>query len=152
MRGYRRALAKHELSFDRQLVRSGKLALRGGYEVARHFMGLADPPTAIFAFNNVMAEGAMLALRDMKLPCPDKVALIGYDDFRSAAALEPSLTVVAQPTKDMGEKAVDLLLQLIASGRLSRRLIVLATSLIHRASCGCPPERMGGRTGEGRSD
>jgi LacI family transcriptional regulator len=151
MRGLRTALAKRGLPFDRELVRSGKLVLRGGYEVTRHFMDLADPPTAIFAFNNVMAEGAMLALRDMRLPCPDKVALMGYDDFRSAAALEPSLTVVAQPTKEMGEKAVNLLLQLIASDRLSRKLVILPTSLIHRASCGCPPERTGGKAEEGRS-
>lgn len=151
MRGLRRALSTRGLPFDQALVRSGWLTLKGGYDATRDLMALSDPPTAIFAFNNFMAEGALLALRDLKLRCPDKVALIGYDDFRSAAALEPSLTVVAQPTKDMGAKAVDLLLRLIASRGPVENLDVLPTSFIHRASCGCNAGQTSGR-GVSRQD
>lgn len=150
MRGYRRALSTHGLPFDPGLVRSGWLTLKGGYEATRELMSLPDPPTAIFAFNNFMAEGALLALRDLKVRCPDKVALIGYDDFRSAAALEPSLTVVAQPTKDVGEKAVDLLLRLIASRGPVETLDLLPTSFIHRASCGCNAGQTSGRVVSGQ--
>lgn len=149
-RGHRRALATHGLPFDRALIRSGWLTLKGGYDATRDLMALSDPPTAIFAFNNFMAEGALLALRDLKVRCPDKVALIGYDDFRSAAALEPSLAVVAQPTKDMGEKAVDLLLRLIASRGPGEGLAVLRTSFIHRASCGCSAGQTSGRVVSGQ--
>ena len=137
LRGYKQSLAAHRIRFDPTLVRAGGLTVAGGYRAVCRLMNRPTPPTALFGFSNVMAEGAMLALRDLKLACPDKVALIGFDDFRSSAALAPSLTVIESPTKAMGEKAVSVLLRSIAGDPATQRGVILPTAFIHRASCGC---------------
>jgi len=94
-------------------------------------------PRAIFAFNNLMAEAALLAIHDRGLRCPEDVALIGFDDFRSAAAMTPPLTVVEQDPVGMGEKAVEVLGDVVASGAPAVAETVLPTRLVLRASCGC---------------
>ena len=94
-------------------------------------------PRAIFAFNNLMAEAALLAIHNRGLRCPDDVALVGFDDFRSAAAMTPPLTVVEQDPTGMGEKAVEVLGELVVSGAPAALNTVLPTRLLLRASCGC---------------
>jgi DNA-binding LacI/PurR family transcriptional regulator len=137
LRGHRRVLAAHNIPYDPRLVLCGRLKMEGGYEAVKTFMGLAQPPTAVFALNNAMTEGAFLALRDLGIRCPEEVALIGYDDFRSASALQPPLTVVAQPNRDIGMHAVQLILRIIERGGRVQRSLILPTQFIHRGSCGC---------------
>jgi LacI family repressor for deo operon, udp, cdd, tsx, nupC, and nupG len=137
LRGYRRVLSAHNIPYDARLVRCGHLRVEGGYEAVKEFLGLVPPPTAIFALNNAMAEGAFVALRDLRVRCPEDVALIGYDDFRAACALQPPLTVVAQPTRAIGLQATQLILRIIESGRQGKRSLILPPHFIHRGSCGC---------------
>ena len=77
-------------------------------------MGLPEPPTAIFCFNDRMAMSAYNALRDLKLSIPDDVAIIGFDNQDLIAAdLSPPLTTMALPHYEMGQWAVEYLLGLI---------------------------------------
>lgn len=69
---------------------------------------------AVFAANDLMAVGAMLALHDLSLTVPDDVAIVGYDDIPYAEALSPSLTSVRQPSREMGIEAMTLLLEEIS--------------------------------------
>jgi LacI family transcriptional regulator len=69
---------------------------------------------AVFAANDLMAVGAMLALHDVGLTVPDDVAIVGYDDIPYAEALSPSLTSVRQPSREMGIEAMTLLLEEIS--------------------------------------
>jgi len=97
---------------------------------------LACRPDAIFAASDIMAIGAMRALREAGLRVPDDVAVVGFDDLPQSAYSDPPLTTVRQPIYRLGTMTVDSLLDLIEYPDSSSRRIVLPTELIVRASCG----------------
>jgi LacI family transcriptional regulator len=114
LKGLKQALAAYDLPFQEELVRSKLSAQGGGYEATMQLMGLPEPPTAIFCFNDRMAMSAYNALRDLKLSIPDDVAIIGFDNQDLIAAdLSPPLTTMALPHYEMGQWAVEYLLGLI---------------------------------------
>jgi LacI family transcriptional regulator len=135
--GYRQALEAHQLAVDERLIVEGDYTEAGGSLGAQRL--LPASPTAIFVASDVMAIGALKALRDAGLRVPQDVALVGFDDVPIAAAIEPALTTVRQPIERLGSMAADLLLNLLANpsvGRASTQRIVLPTQLIVRDSCG----------------
>ena len=135
--GYRQALEAHHLPVDEKLIVEGDYTEPSGSMGAQRL--LPASPTAIFAASDMMAIGALKALREAGLRVPDDIALIGFDDLRIATAVEPALTTVRQPIEHLGSMAVDLLLNLLASpsnGRASVQRIVLPTHLVVRDSCG----------------
>jgi LacI family transcriptional regulator len=135
--GYRQALEAHRLAVDEALVVEGDFTEMGGTMAARQL--LARSPTAIFAASDIMAVGALKALREAAVRVPEDVALIGFDDVPIAAALEPALTTVRQPIEDLGSTAADLLLDLLENPpdeRASAHRIILPTQLLIRDSCG----------------
>jgi len=77
---------------------------------ARTVMQLAELPTAVFCCNNKMTLGFMRALGDLRMPCPQRVSVLGFDDSDWAVNFSPGLTAVAQPSHQRGKKAVELLL------------------------------------------
>ena len=134
--GYRQALEAHHLPVDEKLIVEGDYTEPSGSMGAQRL--LPASPTAIFAASDMMAVGALKALREAGLRVPDDIALVGFDDLRIAAAVEPALTTVRQPIERLGSMAVDLLLDLIANspnGQSPVRMI-LPTQLVVRASCG----------------
>jgi len=136
--GCRRAAAEFDVPSEDLRLKVGYGRTREGYKAAAECLEETPRPRAVFAFNNLMAEAALLAIRDRGLRCPEDVALIGFDDFRSAAAMTPALTVVEQDPVGMGEKAVEVLGDLVASGQAAALNTVLPARLLLRASCGCP--------------
>jgi len=84
-----------------------------------------------------MAEAALMAIHQRRVRCPADIALMGFDDFRSAAALTPPLSVVEQNPVQMGAKAVEELARVIETGEPSQALTSIPTRLVIRASCGC---------------
>lgn len=110
LKGYRRALAAAGLPQDPALEVSGRAHMEGGYHAARELMGCSEPADALFAFNNLMTQGAVLALQDMGLRWPDQVDVSGFGAFETARLYRPPLLLVAQPTYEMGRRAVELLL------------------------------------------
>jgi len=87
------------------------LSPQKGYQCGLELMQLPDPPTAIFCTNNRMTLGVMGALAELHVPCPDRVSLLGFDDFDWALSASPRVTTVAQPTYEMGKRAMELLVQ-----------------------------------------
>jgi LacI family transcriptional regulator len=141
IQGYRDALARGGISVDPALLREGHSRLVGGCEAGRALLGLALRPTAIFATNNLMAIGLMQALAERGLRCPGDVSVACFDDFEWASVFRPRLTTVAQPTYEMGAKAVELLFaRLDGSSPLGPREIVLSPALVVRDSCAAPSE------------
>ena len=134
--GYRQALEAHHLPVDEKLIVEGDYTEPSGSMGAQRL--LPASPTAIFAASDMMAVGALKALREAGLRVPDDIALVGFDDLRIAAAVEPALTTVRQPIERLGSMAVDLLLDLIAnsSNGQSPLRMILPTQLVVRASCG----------------
>lgn len=134
-RGYISALEAHNLPRDKNLVMKGKFIERGeshaklthphslglnldaiesGYESAlKFFQPKGARPTAIFCANDEMALGALKALRSLGIRCPSDVAVMGFDGIEFGEFVEPRLTTVSQPTKEMAESGTRLLLDLI---------------------------------------
>ncbi|WLD64398.1 LacI family DNA-binding transcriptional regulator [Pseudomonas sp. OVF7] len=135
--GYRAALHAAGLAFDPQLLVNGGSNSEPARQATVQLLGLAAPPTAIMAGNNLMTLGAMHALRDAQLEVPRQMALVGFDDFDWADFFVPRLSLIAQPVKALGARAVDLLLQRMASPDAPLQSVRLAPTLQLRNSCGC---------------
>ena len=137
LEGYRQALAAHRLPVDEALILEGNFTETGGKMAARRLLSLSA--TAIFAASDVMAVGALKALREAGLQVPHDVALVGFDDVPLATAVEPALTTVRQPIERMGSMAADLLLNLLENPpdeQAPVHKIILPGKLVIRGSCG----------------
>jgi LacI family transcriptional regulator len=110
IRGYRRALAEHDILYDPALVRPGNWEPPTGYQHTLALMDLSDPPTAIFLSNDMMALGAYDALKERGLAIPADVSVVGYDDREIAPFMRPPLTTVVLPHRDMGLQAAETLI------------------------------------------
>lgn len=117
LRGYRRALAHYGLELDEDLLVYGRSQVAGAREACLALLSRPNPPTAIFATNNLMTIGAMQAIRKLSLRCPGEVSVVGFDDFEWAEAFDPPLTTVAQDPYGIGRQAVGLLLGLLSGDR-----------------------------------
>lgn len=116
VRGYSEALRGNGLSVDRMLVRGSDFTEAGGYAATVELLGLDERPTAIFAANDMMAMGALLALREYGLRVPEDMALVGFDGLPLARLMDPPLTTIAQHPERLGAKAAELLLERLAGG------------------------------------
>jgi len=133
-RGYINGLKMAGIQIDEDLIVSGNLEMDGGYQCVRKLMQLADPPTAIIAVNNLMAIGALKGAKDMGISVPEELSIIGFDDSKLSEVVEPPLTVVKQPLKEIGDVAVGLLMEQI-EGEGPPRMMELKTRLVIRSSC-----------------
>jgi DNA-binding LacI/PurR family transcriptional regulator len=106
---------------------------RSGYEIGRRIAEMQVRPEAVFAFNDLSALGIQAALMDRGLRVPEDVAVIGMDDIKEGVHARVPLSTVRQPTKEIGERAVEVLLGRIAGRRIPNRTI-LEPELIVRAS------------------
>jgi len=135
--GYFRALREAGIQHDPALVaRVGGFDFASGAEGARRLAGLPQPPTAIFAITDLMAAGALQALKGLGYRIPQDMALVGFNDIPLAGMLDPPLTTVAAPAYQMGRTAMHMLSGLIAGKRLSQARVTLPTALVVRQSCG----------------
>ncbi len=113
LEGYKQALAAYDVPFDPHLVQHGSTTQSsGGFRCTLDLMQLAEPPTALFCFNDLTAMGAYDALRQLGLKIPDDVAVIGFDNLELISAqLYPPLTTIELPHYRMGRWAVQYLLE-----------------------------------------
>jgi LacI family repressor for deo operon, udp, cdd, tsx, nupC, and nupG len=120
-------------------VATGDFTIESG--VARTLELLAAPrrPSAIFCFSDEMAMGALEAFRRCGLSCPGDVSLVGFDDIRYAAHLDPPLTTVSQPMDRIGHEVVGLLLEVLSGEAQAVRHVTLPHRLVVRASTATPP-------------
>jgi LacI family transcriptional regulator len=134
--GYMSALGEQGITPDPSLVKAGDFKLAGGYRAACEILEIENPPTAIFAANNLTTLGALNSIHEKKLRIPQDIAIVGFGDMPWATSLNPSLTAVAQPTYELGRMAADLLLQRIEDRDREVIEVRLGSRLIIRNSCG----------------
>ena len=144
--GYRETLAHSGLALDEGLTVVGDGTLAGGKQTARRLLTLSQPPTAIFCFNDVMAIGALSALREAGLRVPADCSVVGFDDLELAAYCCPPLTTVRQNGEQLGRQAVDMLHRLIR-GEGDVRPEVLPATLVVRETTGPVPAAAGSGKG-----
>jgi LacI family transcriptional regulator len=136
--GYHAALAAAGVMPDPELEMTSNWLISGGHEAATSLFDLKDPPTAIFAFNDNLAIGAMRAARARSVRVPEDLSIVGFDDAEEAAIVTPALTTVRQPLAEMGRMAVSLLVRLLDKQRVEALRVELATRLIVRESTAAP--------------
>lgn len=134
LQGYRDALLDSGLPFDEALVAPGDFSILSGIAATRRLMQGAEAPSAIFASNDEMAFGAIRAARDAGLKVPQDLSVIGFDDIRFSAYVDPPLTTIRQPGLEIGRTAMTMLLAILRDAKLPQRRVVLPTELVARAS------------------
>lgn len=139
--GYRDALTAAGIDPDPGLTRHGGFSVEGGYEAVGALLDGDDPPTAIFAGNDLQALGAYRAILERRLRIPEDVSVVGYDDIPLAEWIHPSLTTVHQPLLEMAHQATRLLLALARREPVVSTTMDLAVSLTVRASTAAPGRR-----------
>jgi LacI family transcriptional regulator len=110
-RGYHAALAAHGLPPEEALTRDGDFSEEGGHRAMLSLLDGPRPPTAVFAASDVMAVGALVAIREAGLRVPEDVAVVGFDDIPVARLITPRLTTVAQFQENLGVRAAEMLLE-----------------------------------------
>lgn len=138
--GYRLGLGRAGLPWAQELVASGESLVRPAAQALHGLLSLERPPTAVIAGNNVMMSGVLRSARQHGLRVPDDLAIVGYDEVEWADLVDPPLTTMAQPVAEIGRQAVRLLLARIAEPDREDTVLRLPPRMIHRSSCGCPPE------------
>jgi len=139
LEGFCERMESAGLGADRALMFRGDYWPETGRKATQHFLDLAERPTAIFAFNDLMAIGVIQALTEQGIRVPQDISVIGFDDIPLAQYSTPALTTVHQPLSKMGEKAVELLLQRIDGGEEAARFVRLDPELVVRASTAPSP-------------
>lgn len=136
--GFRQGCAANGLAWDDSLLAMGSADSTENVRSTLRLLDLPDRPTAIVTGNNLSTIGAMHAIRERRMRIPQDVALVGFDDFEWADLFEPRLTVIAQPVKQIGEMAANMLVERIKDRERPRASIRLKPALVIRNSCGCP--------------
>lgn len=139
LEGYKDALQAAGIPFAPELVVQGDFLEPRGFDATRELLSLADRPTAIFASSDAAAFGVLRAARDAGLRVPADLSVIGFDDIPEASYVDPALTTVLQPLREMGRTAVRRLMDMLAEPDSPPQRIVLATQLIVRGSTGPAP-------------
>jgi len=134
--GYTEALEKHGIAVDPALIAVSYARVGGGERGAMQLLALENRPTALFMMDGTMAIGALQAIAKSGLRCPEDIALVCFDDFTWAAVMRPHLTVIDQPTYEIGQRSAHLLFERLQNRKRAPREIRLQTQLIVRESCG----------------
>jgi LacI family transcriptional regulator len=132
--GYRAALRAAGRPEDAGLIAYGDFRTEGGYAATRQLLHSRRPPDGLVISNNLMTVGGMQAIAEAGLRVPDDIAVVGFDDANWATALRPPLTVVTQPTYDIGRIAAKLLLRRIGGESFPPKRVVLRAELVERGS------------------
>jgi LacI family transcriptional regulator len=132
--GYIQSLQEAGLGFDKDLIISGDFHPESGQAAAYQLLSMQDPPTAIFACNDMMAIGVLRACMELGRRIPQDLALVGYDDIELASYTTPSLTTIQQPKKEMGVTALKYLLDRIQAEQSAPQKALLPVSLVVRGS------------------
>lgn len=145
LRGLRDVLSEHGLSLDPDLVavvkRGDPDALK---ESARKLLYMEDPPSALFAANDAIAIELIRFCAQVGIKVPDRVSIVGFDDIDSASVVTPALTTVAQPKRELGTIAANMLVERIEHEALEPRRVILAPRLVVRDStCALSQGRVG---------
>jgi LacI family transcriptional regulator, galactose operon repressor len=140
LQGFMRAMHSAKIRPDRSMIHTGHNDMESGHFHAMQLLTRTQRPSAIFCTNNMMALGALAAIQEIGLACPEEISLLGFDDFYWATLLRPRLTVVWQPAREIGMIAARLLIDHIEGRASIPTPAVLKTQLIVRDSC-CPPKK-----------
>jgi len=135
--GYKAALCDFGIPVDESLIVCGGYNIKNGYEALKTFLSLNHPPTAIFAYNDIQAIGAIRAAYQSGIRIPQDLSIVGFDDIPEASFTCPALTTISQAKYDMGRLGSEMILKLINEQDLpAETKIILDVQFIERESTG----------------
>jgi DNA-binding LacI/PurR family transcriptional regulator len=137
--GFKRAVREARLHLSPEYVQETSFDKAGGHSKALVLLRLIPRPTAIFAGNDMIALGVLLAIREAGLRCPEDVSLMGFDDLDLAETTNPSLSSVSQSGYQLGTTAARILLDRLEGDSSPAKHVILPTSLRLRHSVAAPP-------------
>ncbi len=135
--GFEKAFRTKDARLLPELIKTTRPREDAGFDAAMALLSLPQPPDALFTSNSLLAAGALRAIRHKKLLVPDQIAFASFDETNWTRLIDPPLTVIEQPTYEIGYTATELLISRITHPGRSTREVVLQTKLIARRSCGC---------------
>lgn len=133
LNGYKRALLENGLKFDENKIFLQSYTIETGYEGIKALLKNNDLD-GICCGNDLIAIGAMNALKEKNIKIPEDVKVIGFDDIQISQYVDPPLTTIKQPTYQLGKEAVNMLIEMIEKGNVNKDR-TLKTELIERGSC-----------------
>jgi DNA-binding LacI/PurR family transcriptional regulator len=136
--GYLLAHQHHDLPVSPHLMQFNSPRQSGGYACALELLQQQPLMTAIFASNNLMAMGALKAIQERGLCIPGDISVISFSDMPWGSLLQPSLTVIAQPDYELGQKAAELMVERLEHPDKPVSHLQLELKLVVRASTGRP--------------
>jgi DNA-binding LacI/PurR family transcriptional regulator len=129
-KGYLEAFEKYNIKLNENLVVNGDFTVKGGYYQAKNIIEKKDPFSAIFAFNDEMATGAIKALSEKGLKVPDDISILGFDGNEFSEFISPTITTIKRPIGEIAEVAIDLLYKLINNnGSIDEKKIYIESKL-----------------------
>ncbi len=137
LKGYQKALKDHGIDFDHNYIIQGPFKRETGYRAAKQLLTMKDRPGAIFAGNDFMAMGVIDAIEELGMNIPEDVAVVGFDNTEFSSSLRIKLTTVSQRKYEMGNLAVQILIDYIERKEKNyTHKVILEPKLIIRESCG----------------
>jgi LacI family transcriptional regulator len=138
--GFKEAMSRYNLEVKDQYIRLENWRLKSGYEIIKQMIDSGDYPDAVIAGNDILAMGILQGIKEKKLEIPKDIAVIGFDDIPSASWPEINLSTIRQPKIQMGELAVEILLEQFRSENKEliaekASKIILDPELILRGTC-----------------
>lgn len=134
IRGCHQAIRSAGIQPDDAMVTVGGFTVDEGKAAAGRLLDMEEPPTAIFACNDLLAIGAIQAARERGMQLPQQLSVVGFDNTILATIIDPPLTTIGQPIQEIGRQAMDLLVQEIKGEKTARQRIVLMPELVVRGS------------------
>ena len=136
LEGYRAALKAAGLPYEQALVAQADFSFASGYQAMKDILAEHAHPTALFAGNDTVAIGAMLAIRETGFSVPDDIAVVGYDDVPSAAFACPPLTTIRTHAYEHGKLFAEAAIRLMNQESIDSQQDALPLELVIRDSCG----------------
>jgi DNA-binding LacI/PurR family transcriptional regulator len=140
LKGFKRALLEKKMHIGPEWIQEATFDQHGGYTKTLLLLRMIPRPTVIFAGNDMMAFGALLAFREARLRCPEDISIMGFDNLDLAEMTSPPLSSVSQPGYQMGTTAARILVDRVRGDNGPVKHIVLETALKIRSSVAPPLE------------
>ncbi|NTW00110.1 MAG: LacI family DNA-binding transcriptional regulator [Oscillochloris sp.] len=132
--GYEAALREAGIALVPELLRYVPARIEAGYSAALDMLRRPDPPDALLTTNSLLTAGALQAIHSLGLCIPNQIALASFDETTWDTLVQPALTLIAQPTAEIGKSATELLIQRIAEPNRPTRSVILQGQLLIRGS------------------
>jgi DNA-binding LacI/PurR family transcriptional regulator len=149
LNGFKRAIREAKIHIAPEYMQETTFDKQGGYSKTLLLLRMIPRPTAIFAGNDMIALGALRAIREAGVLCPEDISLIGFDDLDLAETTHPPLSSVSQSGYQLGTTAAHILIERLHGDKSPAKHVVLPTALSLRGSVSAPPTEGKGKAAHG---